>query len=264
MISIIKWTLWQRRISTIWWTVGVAAFVFLNLIVYPSFKDQADELQKSFSELPDAAVQLLGGSTDFFSPVGFMNSQLYFMMLPLLLGILGIALGSSLIAREEQDRTIETLLARPLSRGKLLLAKAVAGIIILLIVTFFSTVLTLAMNKLMGINVGNAELLMATFACVLLSVATGAIAWLLTATGRARGAALGIATLIAIGGYLVSSLAGTVKWLSFPGKLFPFHYYRSEDILNGAFEWKYILVFIGVIVICAVLSWIAFRRRDLA
>jgi ABC-type transport system involved in multi-copper enzyme maturation permease subunit len=104
--------------------MGVSIFIFINMIFYPTFKDQAAELQKSFESLPDAALQLFGGSSDFFSPVGFLNSQIFFLMLPLLLGILAISLGSSLLAAEERDSTIESLMARPISRTHLLLHKS--------------------------------------------------------------------------------------------------------------------------------------------
>src|SRR5690606_32132476 len=130
MNPVIKWTVRMRKLSTIWWSFGIVAFIVLGLIFYPSFKDQAEALEKSFENLSDSVVALIGGSTDFFSPVGYMSSQIHFIMLPLLLGILTIGLGSSLLAREETENTIESLLARPISRGELLFAKAAAGLIV--------------------------------------------------------------------------------------------------------------------------------------
>jgi hypothetical protein len=65
----------------------------------------------------------------------------------------------------------------------------------------------------------------------------GALAFLLTATGRGRAAALGIAVVYGFGGYLVSSLASSVEWLKHPALLFPYHYYRTADILAGKFDW---------------------------
>jgi len=69
---------------------------------------------------------------------------------------------------------------------------------------------------------------------------------------------------VALGGYIIGSLAGTVKWLSFPAKLLPFHYYQSEAILRGTYNWNNVWYFVFVIALCSVLSWVAFRRRDLA
>lgn len=265
MLSIAKWTLWQRRWSTFWWILGIFGFIFLNVIFYPTFKDQAAQLQKSFESLPAAAVQLFGGSTDFFSPVGFLNSQIFFLMLPMLLSILAIGLGTGLIGREEQDGTIETLLARPISRSRLLLEKALGGSIVLAIVALASMLATIGLTHLVGlVEVSPLEMAEATLACFMLALSFGAIAFLLTTIGRARGASLGIAAFIALGGYLISSLAGTVTWLKTPSLFFPFHYYRSEAILRGTTQWSDILVFVAVIAACGAISWLSFRRRDIA
>lgn len=264
MKAIGKWTIWQRRVSAVWWSIGVCGFLLVNMVFYPSFKDQAEQLQKSFENIPEAALQLFGGSSDFFSPVGFLNSQIFFLMLPLLLGILAISLGSSLLAREEQDKTVESLLARPVSRSSLLLGKSGAGTLILTVVTLVGLGTTLITATIVDIAVPIMNIALATFACFVLSLSFGAIAFMLTTIGKARGASIGIATLIALGGYLINSLSGTVTWLKAPSKLFPFHYYDPESILRGSFAWGNILFLACVVVICAAVSWFSFRRRDLA
>jgi ABC-2 type transport system permease protein len=264
MKPVIKWTVWQRRISTIWWSFGVFGFIFLNMIFYPTFRDQADQLQKTFENLPDAALQLFGGSADFFSPVGFLNSQIFFLMLPLLLGVLAIGLGTSLVGREEQDLTIESLLSRPLSRSRFLLAKASAGTIVLGLVTLAGLLTTVVLAKLVKLAVPISYMIQATFACFILVLSFGAIAFLLTTIGRARSAAMGLTAFVALGGYLVSSLAGTVDWLKTPAKFFPFHYYRSEPILRGHFSWSDIFILLAVAAVCGFFAWFSFRRRDIA
>jgi ABC-2 type transport system permease protein len=264
MNAVIRWTLYLRRISIVSWSIGAFLLMFLNLIFYPSFREDAGELQKSFENLPESAIQLFGGSADFFSPVGYLNSQVFYLMLPLILGILAIALGSSLLAREEQDTTIESLLSRPIKRSTLLSAKAVAGVIVLTIVTVISLLTTLIIGRMVDLEVATFNIVMATISCFLLVLSLGAIAFTLTATGKARGASIGIATLIGLGGYIVSSLAGTVDWLKLPSKVFPFHYYRSEDLLRGSIDLKNMLFFVGIVVACCIISWVAFRRRDIA
>lgn len=263
MIPVIKWTLWQRRISTIWWVIAVFALIFLTLIVYPPFRDQAEQLQKSFENLPPAAIQLFGGSADFFSPVGYLNSQIFFITLPLTLGILGITLGHGLIGKEEQDLTVESLLSRPISRSRLLLAKGIAGFIILSLVSLVCLVTTLVGARLVKLEVSSKLIILATLACWLLALSFGAIAFLFSAIGRVRGAGIGITTFIALGGYIISSLAGTVEWLRTPAKIFPFHYYQSNEILRQVYNWNNLYFFAAIIVFCALVSWLSFRRRDI-
>lgn len=263
MKPIIKWTLWQRRWSILGWSFGTFALIFINMVFYPSFKDQAAELQKSFSNLPDAAVQLIGGSTDFFSAVGFLNSQIYFLMLPMILTVLAIALGSSLIGREEDDGTLESLLANPISRSSLLGAKATVGFTILAVVTFIGLLTTVILAKMVDLVVPLSNILLATLACFGLVLVIGTIAYFIASTGRGRAFSISIPAFLALGGYIISSLAGTVDWLKVPSKFLPFHYYQSEAILNGNTNWSFIAVLFGVSLVFIALSFVAFRRRDL-
>jgi ABC-2 type transport system permease protein len=263
MKAIVRWTIWQRRWSILWWCIGVVTLVTLTLAFYPSIKTQAATLNKSFGSLSSGTLNLFGG-TDFFSPLGYLNSQLLYFTVPLILAILAIGLGTSLVGREESSGTLEGLLARPVSRGKILAAKAIAGLLIVLIVTFVTSVTIGGLCKLVHLEVPLANIAVACLACYLLILTFGASAFLLTATGRGRVAALGIAVAYGMGGYVVSSLAPNVHWLKGPSLIFPYHYYRTADILKGTFVWSSIAFFVLFILGCGVVAWMVFRRRDLA
>ncbi|HVV26230.1 MAG TPA: DUF2705 family protein [Candidatus Saccharimonadales bacterium] len=263
MIAIIKWTLWQRRWSLLWWSLGLIALVVLTLAFYPTIHNQAAQLNKSFGNLSNSTLALFGG-TDFFSPVGYLNSQLVYLMLPLLLAILGIGLGSSLIGREEADGTIQLLLARRVSRTKLLLAKALAGGLIILAVTAIGSAATILLAQAVHIGVPAGDIAAACFACFMLVLTFSSLAFLLAATGEGRGAALGVTVVYALGGYIIGSLATTVHWLKTPSLVFPYHYYRSADILRGTFDWSSIIFFAAFTFGCLLLAWLSFRRRDIA
>lgn len=262
MKPIIKCGLWQRRWSTVFWSLSVIAFIVLTLVFYPSFKDQAAELQKSLTDIPDTAAQFLGGN-DFFSPVGYLNSQVFFIMLPMLLSILTISLGSKLLASEEQDHTIESLLARPISRSRLITGKMTVGVAILALVTLATLVSTVIIVKIVDIEVPIQNMAVATLGCFLLALSFGAIAFLLTSLGKARALSLGLTSAIAIGGYIISSLATTVTWLDIPSKFLPFEYYESELMLRGTYNWTNMLILLAVTVVCGVLAWLSFRKRDI-
>lgn len=263
MRSIIKWTLWQRRWSMVWWSLGIISLVVLTLAFYPTIHDQAAQLNKSFGGLSDSTLALFGG-TDFFSPVGYLNSQLIYLMLPLLLAILGIGLGSSLIGREESDGTIELLLARPVPRSKLLVAKALAGGLNILVVTLIGSIVTVIMAEAVSLGIPIGNIAATCFACFMMVLSFSSLAFLLAATGRGRGAALGISVVYALGGYIIGSLASTVHWLKTPSLIFPYHYYDSANILRGTFNWSSIVFFAAFTAACILLAWISFRRRDIA
>lgn len=265
MKPIFKWTIRQRKWSIVWWSVGIFAFIFINLIFYPTFKSQAAQFNQTFEQLPQAARQLFSDTGDFFSPIGYLSSQIFYLMLPLLLGFLAISAGTSLVGREEREGMIEMLLARPISRAKLILGKAIAGLAILALVGFVSTAVTAIMCQLVDINVGLVNVFKAGLVATIMAASFGAIAFMITMLGRgARAASVGVASFVALGGYILVSLAGTVTWLRWPAKFFPFNYYHASELLQGTYDWANLLYFSALIGGCGIISWLAFRRRDLS
>ncbi len=264
MKPVVRWTLKQRRWSIIWWIIGIVAFVALEMAFYPTVRDQAAELEKSFSRLSEGTVALFSDAGDFFSPVGYLSGQVFYLMLPLLLGGLAISLGSSLLGREEREGTLELLLSRPISRSRLMSAKAVAGTIIVLVVGLVGVLSTAGMAKLVDLPIAFNNILLAGIVSTVLALSFGAIAFMITMLGRiARTASVGVAAMVALAGYLISSLAGTVDWLKWPAKIFPFDYYHPAEILRANYNWANMLFIVGVIILCGLVSWTAFRRRDL-
>jgi ABC-2 type transport system permease protein len=264
MKPLIKWGLWQRRWSIMWWSIGVLFFIFFNLIFYPSVRDQATQYNQIVSQIPQGARGLISDTADILSPTGYLSSQIFYSMLPLLLGFLAISLGSSLIGREEKEGTVELLLGRPISRAKLIVSKTVLGLIVLLGVGLIGVLSTAIMAKLVSLAVPFKNIVIAGLVCMMLALSWGAIAFMITMLGRgARSASIAVATLVAIAGYILTSLTDTAKWLVWPARFFPFHYYHPGEILNGIYHWQDLLFMTAVIVVCAVISVVAFRRRDI-
>ena len=105
-LAIVKMGLWQLRWFTLWWSLSLALLVVITMVVYPPFRDQAAQLNQAFSQLSGTLKALLaGGSADFLSPIGYLSSKLFYLVLPLLFTIMSIGLGSSLLAREERSGT---------------------------------------------------------------------------------------------------------------------------------------------------------------
>jgi ABC-2 type transport system permease protein len=233
------------------------------MVFYPTIHNQTAQLDKSFNSIPASARALFTDTPDLFSPVGYLSSQLFYLMLPLLLTVLAIGLGSSLIAKEEDSRTIELLLSRPVSRQKLLAQKALAGASILAVVGLVSFVCTWAACELASLDVGAGAVGVATLYSVALAAVFGAIALLVASLGRwGRLASIGVAAMVGLVSYLVSSLVSVVGWLKWPAKFLPNHYYHPGEILHGSYEWWPLLGFGVVIAVCVGVAVLAFFKRD--
>jgi ABC-2 type transport system permease protein len=265
MFAIIRAELARRKWSILWWTVGVVAFISLVILVYPTFRGSSAQLDASLKNIPDSARDLFTDTSNFLSPVGYLSSQAYYLLMPLLFSCLAIGMGASLIAKEENSHTIELLLARPISRGRLLAGKALAGLCILLFVGLISAIIATieaALVKFSGVHA--VDVFLVTLMSLLMSAILGAIAFALTLFGRfGRSSGIGIAALIGLASYLFSSLDKTVHWLSWPAKVLPFHYYHPADILRGHFAvWTAICYSLVVMILCFI-GYLGFRRRDI-
>lgn len=111
----------ERRVSMIWWAVGIGLTIILTVSIYPSMRTNTG--LQDYADQSSDVMKAFAGTTDFVSPVGYLNSQLFFMMLPIILGIFAIAIGSDALAGEEGRGTLDLLLSAPLSRRKAVLEK---------------------------------------------------------------------------------------------------------------------------------------------
>ena len=152
----------------------------------------------------------------------------------------------------------------PISRGKLLLAKALTGLLVSAVVVLVSAISITSLVKAVGLVVPSGHILFAVLLAALLALLFGMIAFCLSAMGAAgRGASIGVACLVGLGSYIIASLESVVDWLSWPAKILPYHYYNPTEVLNGFYAWKVASVFTTVILILGIISWLSFRRRDI-
>lgn len=263
MKAVFFWELIRRKTFIIWWTVGVSGLIGVTVLSYLAIKSQANQLNQALGGLTDSAGTFFGGS-DFFSPIGYLSSQIYFILLPLLLIIMVTTLVSSLMAKDENDETIELTLARSISRRKLLLAKALAGFTIVLLVAVISYIVTVVTVNIAGITINQGYLLLTHVLCFAFSVSFGVISFtLIAASRRTRRLAGIVAIVLSFGGYVLSSLAGFVDGMKFLAKLVPYHYYDTTQLLAGTVSRGLILYLVGVLVIGVVVSMIGYQRRDI-
>lgn len=263
MLNIILWELRQRRGFMIWWSIGIIALVAVTVLTYSAVADQNAAASAAFENLGDDIGSFVG-TTDLFSPVGYLNSQLYYITLPILFIILSTLLASSLLGKEENNRTIELLLARPLSRTQLIGGKAFAGLAIIAIIGLVTTLSVIACARMADLPISAGNLALATAACVGFSTAFGAIAFmLLAASAHTRRFAMLAAIVFSFGGYIITSLGGMVDWLGTLAKLFPYHYYDPNALLTGNLPGGFQAYIIGIYVIAAVIAIVGFRRRDI-
>ena len=109
--------------SLLWWTVGV---VLLSTLVASFYKSIAGDTayEEVFSSLPESLQGLIGGA-DLGTPVGYLSAEMYSFFMPAVLLVFAIGRSTSTLAGEEEDHTLDLLLAQPIRRTALYVQKVV-------------------------------------------------------------------------------------------------------------------------------------------
>lgn len=256
-------SLWEQRRSLIWWGIGVASLMLITIFFYPSVSD-TPELNYLLGDEDSLVRVFVGNVSDMTSPEGYLNSQLYFVMVPLLILVFAIARGSGAIAAEEELGTLDLLLSNPLTRSQVLAQKFAAMIVALLGLTF-----VLWLSAVIGVVTVHMEISFlrvaeATLSAGMLGMVFGALSLMMgSATGR-RGLSIGVASAVGVVTYFLYALAPLVDALEPLSKLSPFYYYIDGDPITNGLNFVHAAVLMGLTVVFLAVALITFERRDLA
>ena len=254
----------DMRRSIVWWSLGLIAMTALMIAVYPTIRDNPD-LNKLVENYPEAlkAFIAFGGDLDYTSGAGYLGSELFAFMVPLLLSIAAIGAGARATAGEEEGGTIDLLLANPVSRQRLVFEKAAAlatEVFLLAVVLWISLLVGV---EIVGMDLSAANLAAATVSAALLAFSFGAIALLAGAVSGRRSVAIGVPAALGVAAYLVSSLGSLVDSLEFASKASPYYHYVASDPLRQGLGLGHAGFLLSVGVLASGLAVLAFERRDL-
>jgi ABC-2 type transport system permease protein len=265
LLSLIRKTVRDYRKSILGWGLGLAALTLMQLAVYPSVRSQGASMRDLINSYPTAFKAMFGmEGVDFTSGPGYLSTETFSLLAPLMLIGLGIALGTGAIASEEERGTLDLLMANPVSRGRVLAAKALGALaaLVAVAVVLYLTVLAAASGFDMGIGAG--MLAQATGAVLLLAIACGAVAFLAGAATGKRGAAIAAGAGFAVVSYFIDSLAEITSVVKPWRVVSIFHQASATGALRGDIGIAGPLATAAFAAACLLAAWYLFARRDLA
>ena len=241
----------------------LAAYAGLILAIFPSISSII-EIRDIFEKLPEAFRALFApGGIDITTPEGFLATEFFSLLGPLLFFAYTIGLGGSATAGEEERGTIDMLMALPIPRWRVVFEKYVSIVV--------GTVV-LALALLGGIAAGGLAaglqlrldgLAAMIASAVLLSLLFGALAmWIGALSGR-RTLSIGLAFGLAVGSYFVYSFSELVDVIKPIRPISPFTYYIGDNPLVNGLQSTNVAVLAGATLVFLVLALVAFQRRDL-
>ena len=252
----------QRRSFT-WWAIGLVALTLLTVLFYPALGD-APELNEVLGDEDSLVRAFVGNIDDLTSPEGFLNSQLYFLGVPILLLVFAVAGGSGAIAGEEEKGTLDLLFSHPVRRSVVVLQKMYALILSTLALAAVIGITVVIGALFVDMDIGIGGVASVTISSALLGAFFGALALALgCATGR-RSMTLGITGAVAVLTYFINALQPVVDILEPARFVTPFYYYIGADPLSNGLDLLHAAVLVAATALLTLVAVASFERRDIA
>jgi len=263
-----EWFSFRIAIQTVkdyWKTTLILSLLFMGMAamysgMYPAFKDMMAELGPEMME----QLNFIPGAEDMASYIGFLNVELYQMFWLLILGILIGFIAASLVSKEVEAKTIDLLMANPISRKQIVVEKYLGLIPTILIVNFATMIvvygMTLAINE--EINLG--YLFMTHVVSIPYFLAVASMGLLVSVIIDEKMKASIIMIAVIVGMFVFRSISLMVTDYEAIGSLSLTNYFNPYDtLISGTIDGVGVVVLISVILECLLASMFIFERRDI-
>ena len=267
MLTLFTKTIKKSLISLLIYTTISVAFVWMYVALFPSIFKEREKLKEAFEAYPEGLLQAFAIEIDTFvgSLEGFMAGEYFSFLWPIILIILVITFASAAIAGEIDKGTIELLLAQPISRLKIFLAKYFSGLSIITAFVFLSNFSVVPFATLHNVDYRIQNYLAVSIIGFLFAFAIFGICIMISSFSSTRGrpaAITGGMLIIMYGLNLFSSFQeslSSLKYASF------FHYYDfNSAVVDNHIDILNVTLFLAVGIISAIIGAVIFIKRDIA
>jgi len=254
----------DRRLITLIYILGIVAFLWMYVGLFPAMKDQSASMEALIKNYPESFLKAFNFDIKNFTTLeGFISTEQFSFVWPIIIMFMTIGFAGGAFAGEIEKGTIEIILAQPISRAKIFWSRYLAGLLLLAIFTAASIYATIPLAKVYNLTyIGENYSTMFVLA-LLFSSAAYSLAMFFSSIFSDKGKVFFITGSIFVVMYVLNILSAIKDNLN-DLKYFSFFYYFNPAkalIYNDIDHWSY-LVFGGVILLSTIIGMIWFIRRD--
>jgi len=249
--------------SLIVWSVILALLIMIGTAKFSAFAGNP-EMLAMLDSMPEGVVEALSMRGFNLTTIsGFYGIMFIYFAL---MGAMAAAIwGSDIISKEERDKTVEFSLVLPVSRSRVITAKALAALVnciaFVLITWAISLVAVRSYNPDQAFYDFLALEMQAMFLLELIFLAIGL---LLGCAMKQYKRAASVAVAIILVTYFVSVMISMQEKLDFLKYFSPFKYFEAVVLYtNGKIDTLYLLLSAGIIVVCLAFAYLIYNKRDL-
>lgn len=249
--------------SLLIWSVIITLLIIMALAKYSAFAGDP-ELLKILDGMPPAMLEALNmRAFNLTTLSGFYG--IMFIYFGLMAAIAAAMWGSDTISKEERDKTVEFSLVLPVTRSRVITAKALAALVncaaFVLITWAVSLVGVQSFKPDQAFYKFLALEMQAMFMIELIFLALGLLLGCAMQRYKLSGStAVGIILVT----YFLSIVVGVQKDLDFLKYFSPFKYFDAGDLFRrGQLDGGYLALSAAIIAVCVALAYWVYNKRDL-
>jgi len=250
------------RRSTIVWAISLALIVVLFMSIFPSFTKDVDASQKLLQNLPLAIREALGISlSNFFTIFGFFSYLFTFVTLAG--AIQAMNLGVGIISKENNDKTADFLLAKPINRSSVITQKLLAALASLIVTNLvFITAAFIISLSVSRDSFDTATFFMIALTLLLIQLVFLALGALLSVIVPKVKSVIAISLPVVFVFFIIGSIGAvigneTVKYLT------PFKFYDPAYIIQHQnYELRYVVLEVAVVTVSVLATYVIFNKKD--
>lgn len=249
--------------SLVIWCIIVGLLILIAIAKFSAFANDPSMLI-ILDSMPEPLLEMFNmRAFNLTTVTGFYGIMLDYFVL---MGAIAAAMwGSGIISKEERDKTVEFSLVLPVSRNRVITAKALAALVNCLAFVLFTWGISLV--AVQPYQPGQAFYnflaleLQAVFIVELIFLSIGLLLGCAMKQYKNSGSS---AVAIILVTYLISVLTNLGENLDFLNYVTPFSYFDAVELFNsGRFDTTYLLLSAAIIVVCVIAAYWAYNRRDL-
>jgi ABC-2 type transport system permease protein len=261
VLTIFRYTLGRFRGQILGWGLALLLLGVMSVARYGIWRENQELIQEMLKGSAGRFVNMFGDPDKLSSPAGFLSLAL-FAYLPIILGVYAVLAGSGLLVADEENGTLDLVLAHPVSRTGLFLGRVLAFVTATLAILALSWLgFVVAMHwSALDVSPGAMTLPFLSLLSVILFFCSLALLLSLLLPSR-RQAGMTSAMLLLVS-YFLTTLARLAPGLETVSRFSPISYYQSGDAIEGL-NAQWFAGLLAIAVLFTVLAGWLFERRDI-
>jgi ABC-2 type transport system permease protein len=243
------------------WGIGLGVLGYYLFDIYNTFFQRDVDLMQLFNAFPEDLMAFFGGDVDLFTPSGFLQLE-FFSYMPIVLGIMVISAAASLISKDEEEGSLELIVAQPISRARVFAGRLLAlilSVVLILTITWSGFALGAHQNDFDLSSSQLARPFISLFAILMVFLS---LSVLLSMILPSSNSASMISGFLLIASYFISSLVNLDEKLRGINRFSPLKYYQGGTAVEGL-DIQKLLLLLGISLAFLLLGMFIFEKRDL-